>query len=332
MLALVRIQMCSLLILDCKAVLLPGNYTARAGRQTYFQHTSLKGERVFLLSLPLLQVRACQEALERSSGACLCFPSWVWWLGSFSRTWTCSKLCWVSAVGVGHCRLKTNQPPSTWGGEGEEMGSWQRVFLRDSSCQKWGSLLIIHWTNRLILKVGARVSDVVIHCREHHTPVPYHWRTEARAKCGWVNQDLCSVVPWVTVKYHGWGQQGHIQSWGHVTPPLCIVQGCEVTHTDTSRGKDADFCPLPPIFPEPTVFNPGPLNQGQITCSYSKAVFCVCLSGTVLSDRGRQKLWRNGTYEPCQSLALCHHPLHKETCKPFWGSVYRPKHNHVFSA
>lgn len=47
MLALVRIQMCSLLILDCKAVLLPGNYTARAGRQTYFQHTSLKGERVF---------------------------------------------------------------------------------------------------------------------------------------------------------------------------------------------------------------------------------------------------------------------------------------------
>lgn len=48
MLALVRIQMCSLLILDCKAVLLPGNYTARAGRQTYFQHTSLKGERLFL--------------------------------------------------------------------------------------------------------------------------------------------------------------------------------------------------------------------------------------------------------------------------------------------
>lgn len=47
MLALVRIQMCSLLILACRAVLLPGNYTARAGRQTDFQLTALKGERVF---------------------------------------------------------------------------------------------------------------------------------------------------------------------------------------------------------------------------------------------------------------------------------------------
>lgn len=47
MLALVRIQMCSLLILACRAVLLPGNYTTRAGRQTDFQLTALKGERVF---------------------------------------------------------------------------------------------------------------------------------------------------------------------------------------------------------------------------------------------------------------------------------------------
>lgn len=80
------------------------------------------------------------------------------------------------------------------------------------------------------------------------------------------------------------------------------------------------------------MFNQDPLNQGQVTCSYSKAVFCICLSGTVLPDRGRQKLWRNGAYEPCLSLALCHHPLYKETYKPFLGAAYCPKHNPVFSA
>lgn len=47
MLALVRMQTCSLLILDCRAVLLPGNYTTRAGGQSCLQQTPLKEERVF---------------------------------------------------------------------------------------------------------------------------------------------------------------------------------------------------------------------------------------------------------------------------------------------
>lgn len=177
MLALVRIQMCSLLILDCKAVLLPGNYTARAGRQTYFQHTSLKGERVFSnVFFPSLSSKSepAKKLWREALVLVLCLPSWIWWLGSFSRTWTPSKLHWVSAVSVGHCRLKVNEPPSTWGREGEEIESCQCVYFKDSSCQKLESLLIICWTNRLILKVEARVSGapVVRHCREQHTLVP----------------------------------------------------------------------------------------------------------------------------------------------------------------
>ena len=42
-------------------------------------------------------------------------------------------------------------------------------------------------------------------------------------------------------------------------------------------------------------------------------------------------MWGNGAYELCLALALCHHPLYKETCKPFLGAAYCRKHNHVFS-
>lgn len=101
MLALVRIQTCSLLILDCRAVLLPGNYTARAGRQSCLQHTPLREERVFsnFFSPSLSSKSEPARKLWREA-----LVLQVDCLGSCCRTWMPSKLHWVSAVGVHHCR------------------------------------------------------------------------------------------------------------------------------------------------------------------------------------------------------------------------------------
>lgn len=193
MLALVRIQLCSLLILDCKAGLLPGNYTARAGRQTYFQHTSLKRERVFSdFFFPSLSSKSePARKLWREALVLICASHMV--AGLFLQDLDTQQ----TSLGLS----------SRWGSllvEGEPTAQhlgWRRNVVLPGCVfeglllQKWGSLLITFWSNRIILTVGANVR-----CSRCHTlrgtshTVPHCWRTESRARCAWLNQDHCSVV------------------------------------------------------------------------------------------------------------------------------------------
>lgn len=190
MLALVRIQMCSLLILACRAVLLPGNYTARAGRQTDFQLTALKGERVFSnFFFPSISSKSePARKLWREALVFICASQAEYdgqalspGLG-YPAKFTGSQQQW------GSLEVECEQP----------VGQWRPGLLTGYI---WGTLPEVGVTSTgQTCKSRSRVPDahVVTRYREHHTLVPRHWRTEAHTKNAWLNQDVlrCTVAYW----------------------------------------------------------------------------------------------------------------------------------------
>lgn len=321
MLALVRIQMCSLLILACRAVLLPGNYTTRAGRQTDFQLTALKGERVFsnffFPSVPSKSEPA--RKLWREALVFICASQAECDGQALSLGFT-GSLQWVG----GHWRLNVG---SMW--DSEELGSWQGVFF-GGLLQEVG----VTSNHPLVKQAGSKsrsqVPDAceVTHCREHHTLVPLHWRAEAHPKNAWLNQDVlrcpvayCELPLLEDIRDTFWTAACHTSTlhcprmWRNSIPQEGRVYISVLCHWYFLNLQ----CSIQLLWD----------TQEHLTFSFSKVVFCIWFNGTVLSDRDRQKLGRNGAHELCLSLALCHYLLSKEL---FLGAAYCPKHNHVLTA